>query len=86
MGKSIHYYKNVKSLFVHYAQEVSKKHWSFEPSASNGHFLSHYRDDVSDMYNKNFKGSIRQLSIDFEYLTLLLKNFTNFCNITQVLK
>jgi hypothetical protein len=86
MGKSIHYYKNVKTLFVHYAQEISKTSWSFEPSESDGHFLSHFRHDVSDMYNKNFKGSIRQLNVDFEYLTFLLKNFTNFCNFTQNLK
>ena len=79
MGKAIHYYKNVKSLFVHYAQEVKWDHWSFEPSPSNGHFLSHYRDDVSDMYNKNFISSIRKLNIDFEYVTFLLKNFTKFC-------
>ena len=81
MGKGIHYYKNVKSLFIHYAQEVESGTWSLTPSALNGHFLAHFRNDVSDMYNKNFVSSIRKLNLDLEYVFFLLKKLTNFCNI-----
>ena len=78
MGKAIHYYKNVKSLFVHFAQDYNQDSWSFSPSAYNGHFLTHYRK-IPKEKRKNFTGTIRKLNIDFEYLFFLLKNFTKFC-------
>ena len=78
MGKTIHYYKNVKSLFVHYAEEKSEDHWSFEPPAYHGHFMSHYRM-APKQKRQNFTGSIKKLNIDFEYVFFLLKNYTTFC-------
>jgi hypothetical protein len=78
MGKSIHYYKNVKSLFVHYAEEKSEDHWSFQPSVYHGHFMTHYRKTPKQK-RQNFTGSIKKLNIDFEYVFFLLKNFTSFC-------
>ena len=78
MGKTIHYYKNVKSLFVHYAEESSEDHWLLSPSQFHGHFISHYRM-FPKQKRQNFTGSIRKLNIDFEYIFFLLKKFTNFC-------
>jgi hypothetical protein len=77
MGKSIHYYKNVKSLFVHFAEEMSEDHWSFEPLADHGHFISHFRS--TSKKKKNYTGSVKKLNIDFEYTFYLLKNFSYFC-------
>jgi hypothetical protein len=78
MGKAIHYYKNVKSLFHHFAQETVEKSWRFTPSYTDGHFMHHYRL-APKRKHKNIIGSILKLNIDFEYGLFLLKNFTKFC-------
>jgi hypothetical protein len=43
MGKykllAIHYYKNVKSLFVHYANEHVPGSWGVHASVSDGNFF-----------------------------------------------
>ena len=79
MGKAIHYYKNVKSLFVHYASDTVEKSWHFSPSYADGNFMQHYRFAPKQRYG-NITGSILKLNIDLEYGFFLLKNFTNFCN------
>ena len=81
MGKAIHYYKNIRSLWVHRAKDVVKDHWSFTAPQSEGHFLPHFRKGIDGFLKNDVKGSIRKLRIDFEYLILLLKNYTPFCNI-----
>ena len=81
MGKAIHYYKNIKSLFVHYAQDAIKDHWSFTAPELQGHIVSHFRRDAAEIYSKSFQGSIRKLNIDFEYIFFILKNYTMFCEI-----
>jgi hypothetical protein len=81
MGKAIHYSKNVKTIFTHYAQDAVPDTWSITAAALDGHILSHYRDKVSPVYDKNFENSIRKLNVDFEYFFYLLKIFTNFCQI-----
>jgi hypothetical protein len=78
MGKAIHYYKNVKSLFHHFASDTVKKSWRFTPSYTDGHFMHHFRLAPTKR-RKNIIGSILKLNIDFEYGLFLLKNFTNFC-------
>ncbi len=79
-AKEIHYYKNVKSLYHHYAMEVDVDSWKFTPSPYNGHYLAHYRKNVAEIVRSNWSGSIRKLNIDFQYLFFLLKKFTKFCN------
>ena len=80
MGKAIHYYKNVKSLWLHYAEESFLVHWAFSASPYHGHFLPHFKDDIAEIFSLDrFNGSIRKLNIDFEYVFYLLNNFTNFC-------
>ena len=81
MGKQIHYYKNVKSLFVHFAQDSVSGRWSFTAPAFDGNVLSHFREDMKKVGNKGFSGSIRKMNIDYEYLFFLLKNYTSFCDI-----
>ena len=81
MGKAIHYYKNVKSLFIHYGFDAVKDHLSFHADEFDGNILSHFRVDPLPTINKNFSGSIRKLKIDFEYTFYLLKNYTKFCDI-----
>ncbi len=81
MGKNIHYYKNVKSLFIHYAKDTALGSWGFHASVSDGNFLSHFRVDVNKFFKANFSGSIRKVNIDFEYVSFLLKNHTTFCSI-----
>jgi hypothetical protein len=81
MGKAIHFYKNVKSVFIHYAEDTVPDNWGFHASESDGYLLSHFRDDVNRFFKANFSGSIRKVNIDFEYVSFLLRNFTSFCNI-----
>ena len=77
MGKEIHYYKNVKSVFNHYAKEKVSGSWSFEAPALNGHLLRHYRS--LSKKRLSMSTSIKNLNIDFEYTFFLLKKFTKFC-------
>ena len=80
MGKQIHYYKNIKSVFVHYAFDSVNNPWSFTPPSIEGHILPHYRNDFEKYYSKkNLEGSIKNVNIDIEYLTFLLKHYTSFC-------
>ena len=81
MGKEIHYYKNIKSIFTHYAMDHKQQTWSIRAPDLSGHILSHYREDVAPVYNGNFKNSIRKLNVDFEYVFYLLKNHSSFCSI-----
>ena len=81
MGKAIHYYKNVKSLFHHFAADIVQDHWGFHAPESDGNIVSHFRVDSHLLFSGNFSGSIRKLTIDHEYVFFLLKNQTSFCNI-----
>ena len=79
MGKAIHYYKNVNSIWVHQAIDVDNNSWTLYPSSMDGHFLPHYRENIIK-YFENHTGSIRKLNIDFEYVFYLLKYHTSFCD------
>jgi hypothetical protein len=81
IGKAIHYYKNVKSVFIHYAEDTVSGSWGFHSSEFDGNFLSHFRVDVNIFFKSNFSGSIRKVNIDFEYVSFLLRNYTSFCSI-----
>jgi hypothetical protein len=81
MGKNIHYYKNVKSLFIHYAKESVPGSWGISASKSDANFLSHFRVDVNKFFNAKVSGSIRKVNIDYEYVSYLLRNHTKFCSI-----
>ena len=78
-GKAIHYYKNVKSLFVHFAKEFKKGYWSLNATALDGNFVAHFREDIAEVFSNAHTGSIKKLNIDYEYLMFLLKNYTLLC-------
>ena len=78
--KEIHYYKNIKSVFVHFAEEKSKDSWDVIPSSVyTSHILSHFRSKIvySDF---NATGSVQKLNVDFEYTFFSLQQFSKFCN------
>ena len=79
--KSVFYYKNVNSIYLHYASSTAKNSWSIYPSPLGGHISPHFRYDYSYILRKNQTSSIRKLGIDFEYIFFLLQNHTNFCKI-----
>ena len=76
--KSIYYYKNIRAIRLHRADNYAQAGWSIHPLGKDGHFLSHFRVETKI---KDFivNESISNLKIDFEYLFFFLKNFTNFC-------
>ncbi len=76
--KSIHYYKNVRSIFVHYATDTIPGSWSISPSELEGHTLTHFRENYEIMLG-DFNATIRKLNFDFEYLTYVIKKFSNNC-------
>ncbi len=78
-GKSIHYYKNVRTMRPHYAITYLKNSWLLKPLIKDGHFMSHFRIDMKKVYGRDKDGSIGNLNIDYEYLFFLLKNHTKFC-------
>jgi hypothetical protein len=77
-SKKIHYYKNVFSVFTHWAVDFDNETWDISPSPYSGHFIHHFRESHEKM-SKNSTQSIRNFGIDFEYTFSLLKNFTHFC-------
>jgi hypothetical protein len=78
--KTVLYYKNVNSVYLHYASSTAKTSWTIYPSPFSGHTSPHFRMDFSFALIKNATSSIKKLGIDFEYIFFLLKNHTNFCN------
>lgn len=77
--KSVYYYKNTNSMFVHYATDYEPDSYMLWPDALNGHFISHFRHNVYQVH-KNASGSIKKLNIDFELMHYLLKNHTSYCS------
>jgi hypothetical protein len=77
-GKTIHYYKHVKSVFMHYARDFDKPSKLVVASAASGRTLRHYRELPKTM-KRNQTGTIRKINIDYEYIFYLLKKFTDFC-------
>ena len=80
-GKAIHYYKNVKTISAHQATDYHEKSWAFSTYYDPNHYLSHFRGNMTKLYEKNFNGSISKLNIDHEYLFFILKNHANVCGI-----
>jgi hypothetical protein len=78
--KSVFYYKNVNSVYLHYASSTAKTSWTIYPSPFSGHTSPHFRMDFSYTLKRNATSSIKKLGVDFEYIFFLLKNHTNFCN------
>ena len=76
--KSIHHYKNTRTLDIHYVSETVDRSWIIIPSEIDGHFSAHYRPEM-EHFKRNFTGSIRDLNIDFEYLFFILKKYAKFC-------
>ena len=78
--KGFHYYKNVNTIWLHYAIDVEENTWGFGASIYD-HYFSHFRSSVTYLLNRNVFGSIRKLNIDYEYVSFLLQNYTSFCQI-----
>ena len=76
--KKIHYYKNVYGIFTHWATDYENDTWTFIPSPANGHYLHHFREQYK-LVKEITTDSIKLLSIDFDHLNYLLKEYTNFC-------
>ena len=77
--KKIHYYKNVNSIFTHWAVDYNNDTWSFIPSPYDGHSIHHFRFKTKDL-DKTVNETIRLLNIDYGYFYFLVKQFSNFCN------
>ena len=78
--KKIHYYKNVYSIFTHWATDFEEDSWTFIPSPTDGHLIHHFRKTWKNI-NYISTDSIRLLNIDYEYLLFLLKDYSKFCSI-----
>jgi hypothetical protein len=76
--KKIHYYKNVYSIFTHWATDYENDSWTFIPSSMDGHLIHHFRKSWKFRPDISID-SIRLFNIDYEYLFFLLKHFSDFC-------
>jgi hypothetical protein len=76
--KKIHYYKNVYSIFTHWATDYENDSWTFIPSPMDGHLIHHFRKSWKFRPDISID-SIRLFNIDYEYLFFLLKHFSDFC-------
>ena len=78
LGKSVHFSKNVKTIFLHDVEESENQTWQLVIPANSGHYVSHFRETLN-FFTGNFNSSIRNLNIDFEYLFNIIKKHTNYC-------
>jgi hypothetical protein len=80
-GKSIHYTKNVGTLFAHWAYET--RGITFTSNIARGQFHLHFRSRIKNWYSKKPEDrivtSIRDLNIDAEYLAYTIKTYTRAC-------
>ena len=77
--KSVHYYKNINTIFIHRPLDYDESAWNIQVPYAMGH-LSHFRHSMSRLFKWNSTGSIKKLNLDFEYVIFLLKNFTSVCD------
>ena len=85
--KTVHYYKNVRSVNIHWVEERTPHSWMIFPSEMNGHFSEHYRGEI-EIYDENnpifkqqyFNQSIKKLNIDFEFLLFIFKKYATGCS------
>lgn len=78
--KSIHYSKNVYTLFTHDAWNYVNESFIVYLNASETHTSPHFRVDPSQFFAVKLENSIRSLAIDHEYIFYLLKNNTDYCS------
>ena len=80
LPKSIHYSKNVYTLFTHDARNFNNESKILDAPFNQSHINSHFRGDIQGFLWQG-RASIRHFSFDFEYVYFLLKNYSNFCKI-----
>ena len=78
LPKSIHYSKNVYTLFTHDARTFHNQSIILYPPFNQSHINSHYRADL-EVFLRNGRASIKDLCFDFEYTYFLLKHYSKFC-------
>jgi hypothetical protein len=83
LPKSIHYTKNVYSIFTHDALHYESSSIILNASIDNGHLNNHFRDELNIFFYKYQNFSIKTINYDFEYLFYLLKTHTNYCNVSN---
>ena len=79
LPKSIHFTRNVYTIFTHYALHYEKDSIILNAETTDGHVNSHFRLDLSVFFRKYDEIPITTINFDFEYVYFLLKNYTNFC-------
>ena len=80
LGKSVHFSKNVNTIFLHDVEEAVDGTWQLIVPRNSGHYVSHYRQ-VNNFYETNLNSSIKNLNIDFEYFYYWVYTFTDLCNL-----
>ncbi len=80
LPKSIHYTKNVYTLFTHDARTFHNESFILYPPWNQSHINSHFRGDIQT-FLWNGRASITKFSFDFEYAYFLLKNYSDFCKL-----
>jgi hypothetical protein len=53
--KKVHYYKNVYSVFTHWAVDFENDIWELMPSPYSGHLVHHYRDKLNFFFLKIYR-------------------------------
>jgi hypothetical protein len=78
-GQVIHYTKNVQMLFSSWAYMVTPNTRRIVANHTVSELLSHFEDNVDDLYRTPVEMSIRDLNIDVEYMAFLLKTYGKLC-------
>ena len=79
LPKSIHYTKNVYSIFTHDALHYNETSIILKAPIYNGHINAHFRDELISLFEKPENVSVKSIDFDFEYAFYLLKTYSNFC-------
>ena len=72
--KKVDYYKNVNSIFTHWAVDYNNDTWSFIPSPYDRHSIHHFRFKTREI-KTNVTTTIRLLKIDSDYFFKTIANF-----------
>jgi len=79
--KCVHNTQNVITIYTHGPVNYFSRNTHYLiANINSGHFLSHFRFDTTEHIERNINSSIGKLKVDFEYMSFLIKNLSNFCN------
>ncbi len=78
-GQVIHFSQNVQMLYSNWAYITTPDTKRIYANHTQGQLISSFTDNLDELYRNSIEMSIRDLNIDVEYVSYLIKTYANFC-------